>query len=46
MESKEIEDYLKSNNLIVKNYVIIYLIDTSLEKFTRDIISCVVIQFN
>jgi serine/threonine protein phosphatase PrpC len=46
MEIEEIEEYTKNNNDLDSQKLCNYLIDTSLERFTRDNVSCIVIQFN
>ncbi len=46
MKTEEIEEYLKNNNNLDSQKLCNYLVDTSLEKYTRDNVSCIVIQFN
>ena len=46
MKKEEIEEYLKNNNNLDSQKLCDYLVDTSLEKYTRDNVSCIVIQFN
>ena len=42
----EIEEFIKNNQSINSQILCDYLVNTSLEKYTRDNVACVVIQFN